>query len=117
MSLNEPEKREKCPILRGKVSSSTIKCPLKGSPTPCKGFTTEFITPRDAFVRGKSHINDIESFWSFVKRRLAKLNGLGGTKFFLPLKACEYRFNNRDKHLEQKAPKITRKFKLCYPRP
>ncbi len=28
------------------------------------------------FVRGKSHINDIESFWNFAKRYLAKFNGL-----------------------------------------
>lgn len=27
------------------------------------------------FVRGKSHVNGIESFWSFAKRRLAKFNG------------------------------------------
>jgi transposase-like protein len=26
------------------------------------------------FVRGKSHVNGIESFWSFAKRRLNKFN-------------------------------------------
>lgn len=26
------------------------------------------------FVRGKSHINGIESFWSFAKRRSAQFN-------------------------------------------
>ena len=28
------------------------------------------------FVRGKSHVNGIESFWSFAQKRLAKFNGL-----------------------------------------
>ena len=27
------------------------------------------------FSRGKSHVNGIENFWSFAKRRLAKFNG------------------------------------------
>jgi len=27
------------------------------------------------FVRGKSHVNGIENFWSFANRRLAKFNG------------------------------------------
>ena len=47
------------------------------------------------FARGKSHVNGIESFWSFTKRRLAKFNGLTDDKFFLHLKECEFRFNYR----------------------
>jgi transposase len=34
------------------------------------------------------HINGIESFWSFTKRRLAKFNGVKST-FILHLKECE----------------------------
>ena len=30
------------------------------------------------FARGKSHINGIESFWSFAKRRLAQCKNFGG---------------------------------------
>ena len=30
---------------------------------------------QNEFARGKSHVNGIESFWSFAKRRLAKFNG------------------------------------------
>jgi transposase-like protein len=47
------------------------------------------------FVRGKSHVNGIESFWSFAKRRLAKFNGLTDQYFFLHLKETEFRFNHR----------------------
>jgi transposase len=49
----------------------------------------------DEFVRGKSHVNGIESFWSYAKRRLAKFNGLTDKYFYLHLKECEWRFNNR----------------------
>ena len=38
------------------------------------------------FVRGKNHVNGIESFWAFTKRRLAKFNGLTDDKFILHLK-------------------------------
>jgi len=49
----------------------------------------------DEFVRGKSHINGIESFWSFAKRRLMKFHGIPKSTFYLHLKECEFRFNNR----------------------
>ena len=43
------------------------------------------------FTDGDVHINGIESFWSFTKRRLAKFNGTSGT-FELHLKECEWRW-------------------------
>lgn len=57
------------------------------------------------FARGKCHVNGIESFWSFAKRRLAKFNGVASHKFLIYLKECEFRFNYRgyqfyDKMLE-----------------
>ena len=51
------------------------------------------------FARGKNHVNGIESFWSFAKRRLAKFNGLTDVKFFLHLKETEFRFNFRSENL------------------
>lgn len=47
------------------------------------------------FARSKTHINGIESFWSYAKRRLAKLHGIPKHTFYLHLKECEFRFNNR----------------------
>ena len=34
---------------------------------------------RNAFARGKNHVNGIESFWSFAKLRMAKPGGCSGT--------------------------------------
>ena len=53
----------------------------------------------DEFVRGKSHINGIESFWAFAKTRLAKFRGMRPTTFYLHLKECEFRFNHRAENL------------------
>jgi len=52
---------------------------------------------RDEFARGKCHVNGIESFWSYAKRRLAKFNGIASAKFVLHLKECEFRFNNGER--------------------
>jgi transposase len=62
------------------------------------------------FARGKCHVNGIESFWSFTKRRLAKFNGLTDEKFILHLKECEFRFNNREENLDKLVFKIFRKY-------
>ena len=54
---------------------------------------------RNEFANGNRHINGIESFWSYAKRRLVKFNGVSRETFFLHLKETEFRFNNRTKNL------------------
>ena len=61
------------------------------------------------FVRGTTHVNGIEGFWSFAKRRLQKFNGVSSETFNLHLKECEYRFNNRNKNLYRELLKLLRK--------
>ena len=53
----------------------------------------------DQFVNGAHHVNGIESFWSFAKRRLAQFNGIPKTTFLLHLKETEFRFNHRKNNL------------------
>ena len=61
------------------------------------------------FARGAVHVNGIEGFWSFAKRRLQKFNGVSSETFNLHLKECEYRFNNRDRNLYRELLKLLRK--------
>lgn len=49
---------------------------------------------------GGIHINGIENFWSFTKRRLAKFNGVK-KHFELHLKECEWRYGKDVKELER----------------
>ena len=51
------------------------------------------------FANNKSHINGIESFWSFAKRRLMKFHGISESTFYLHLKECEFRFNYRKQNI------------------
>jgi len=56
------------------------------------------INKQKSFTRGRAHINGIEAFWSFTKRRLAKFNGVK-TNFDLHLKECEWRYNKSSSFL------------------
>jgi transposase-like protein len=60
------------------------------------------------FARGKCHVNGIEAFWSYCKRRLSKFNGMDSEKFILHLKECEFRYSNRDCDLYQILLKMIR---------
>ena len=50
---------------------------------------------KNEFARWKQHINWIESFWSFRKRRIAKFNWIKKEFFHLYLKESEFRYNIR----------------------
>ena len=51
------------------------------------------------FADDKTHINGIESFWSFAKLRLSKFKGVPRHTFHLHLKETEFRFNHRRDNL------------------
>ncbi len=63
---------------------------------------------QNEFVRGKSHINGIESFWGYSKTRLSRFRGVHKTTFLLHLKECEFRFNHRGQNLYNLLLKIIR---------
>ena len=56
-------------------------------------FHHERVNHSTEFVRGSSHINGIENFWSQAKQTLRKYNGIDRRSFPLFLKECEFRFN------------------------
>jgi len=64
---------------------------------------------KNEFVRGRSHINGIESFWSYAKIRLVKFRGIDKKSFNLHLKECEFRFNHRGEDLYKILLEIFRK--------
>ena len=61
---------------------------------------------KDEFARGKNHINGIESFWSFTKRRFRQFNGVPPNEFLLYLKESEWRFNNKNNDLKTELRKL-----------
>ena len=51
----------------------------------------EFVAKEDK----ERHINGVESYWSWIKRRLAKFNGMRRKQFQNQLLESEWRFNHR----------------------
>ena len=66
----------------------------------------------DVFAIGDIHINGIESFWSYAKRRLQNFNGVPTRTFYLHLKECEYRFNHRHENSQLLLLKLLERFPL-----
>ncbi len=69
---------------------------------------------KNEFVRGKSHINGIESFWGTTKTRLSKRRGIKKEVFLLHLKECEFRFNYRNENLYAKMLVIFKNYPLKF---
>ena len=61
---------------------------------------------------GHCHINGIESFWSFTKRRLAKFNGVK-VNFELHLKECEWRWKKQPETLVNELWEIIKNNSAC----
>jgi len=70
------------------------------------GYKHHRINHSKEFVTSHNHINGIESFWSYVKRKMRKHNGIRKDKFYLYLKEAEFRFNNRNQNLFKILTKI-----------
>lgn len=60
------------------------------------------------FAVGRNHVNGIENFWGIAKTRLSKFRGMNKNTFYLHLKECEFRFNNRHKNLYRVLLKLFR---------
>lgn len=61
---------------------------------------------KDEFSKGRGvHVNGIESFWSYTKRRLTKFNGVK-KNFHLHLKECEWRWDKPSQQLESEVLKL-----------
>lgn len=76
------------------------------------GYKHQRINHSKEFARGHNHINGIESFWSYVKRKMRKHNGIPRQKFYLYLKEAEFRFNHRNENLTDLIIKVLKKRKI-----
>ncbi len=64
-----------------------------------QGYKHYRINHSKEFTRNHNHINGIESFWSYLKRKMRKHKGIFRKYFYFFLKEAEFRFNNRNKNI------------------
>lgn len=97
--VEDCSRKELLPVIKGKIlSESTVYTDAWRSYDSLilHGYDHYRIHHHEnEFARGKNHINGIESFWSFAKRRLVRANGVRKDKFVLHLKESEFRWNHR----------------------
>lgn len=109
--VEKVSKKALLPIIKGKVLEDTTI--YTDGWKSYDGLITEgykhyrIYHSHDEFARGKNHINGIESFWAYAKRRLVKFNGTKNN-FYLHLKETEFRFNNRQNNIYQIVLKLIR---------
>ena len=89
-------------VIRGRIDPASVVC-SDGWPgydgLVDVGFDKHIrINKQKTFAKGRAHINGIEAFWSFTKRRLAKFNGVK-VNFPLHLKECEWRYSKSASYL------------------
>jgi transposase len=60
------------------------------------GFHHRRINHQEEFANGKNHINGIENFWGYAKRRLKAYHGGFKRNFRLFIREMEFRFNHRN---------------------
>ena len=97
--INNCTRKELMPIIKGKIlEKSTIYTDGWKSydGLVLNGYKHYRIHHHEnEFARDKNHVNGIESFWNYTKRRLIKFNGIRKDKFLLHLKESQFRWNNR----------------------
>lgn len=97
--ITKADKRTLVPIVRLVVEqgASVYTDKWRGfSELGLDGYTHKSVNHSLEYVaRDGSHINGIEAFWSFAKRRIAQFNGIAKTTLPLHIKECEFRYNHR----------------------
>jgi len=66
---------------------------------------------KDEFSDFKGHhVNGIEAFWSYTKRRITMFNGIRKTHFELFLKECEWRYNRDHEDIEAELKQMLNRY-------
>ena len=108
--VNNTEAKELLPIITKKVKPGTRICSdtwraYTGLAT--KGYVHRTVEHRKKeYTRGKNHINGLEGFWGYLKRKLASKGGIRRKYFYLFLGEYVWRYNYRKLKIRQKTNRL-----------
>ena len=108
--VEDVEAEDLVPIIRRKVKSGTRICSdtwraYTGLVT--KGYVHRVVVHKDKeYVKGRNHINGLEGFWGYLKRKLAAKGGVQRRYLSLFLGEYVWRYNFRKLTLEQQTQRL-----------
>jgi len=111
--VDNTEAKDLIPIITKRVKSGTRICSdtwraYTGLAT--QGYVHRTVEHRKKeYTRGKNHINGLEGFWGYLKRKLAAKGGIRRIYLYLFLGEYVWRYNHREMTTKQK---VNRLFKL-----
>ena len=111
--VNDTEAKDLIPIITKKVESGTRICSdtwraYTGLAT--RGYVHRTVEhQKKEYVKGRNHINGLEGFWGYLKRKLAAKGGIRRKYLYLFLAEYVWRYNYRNLKIEQKTNRLLKK--------
>jgi transposase-like protein/ribosomal protein L37E len=108
--VEDTRARDLIPIITKKVRPGTKVCSdTYNSYTglAAKGYIHRTVEHREKeYVKGKNHINGLEGFWGYLKRKLAAKGGVRRRYLYLFLGEYVWRYNNRNLDTREQIKRI-----------
>jgi len=108
--VDDTEAKDLIPIITKKVKSGTRICSdtwraYTGLAT--KGYVHRTVEhQKKEYVKGKNHINGLEGFWGYLKRKLAAKGGVQRKYLHLFLGEYIWRYNHRQMNTKEKVNRL-----------
>lgn len=108
--VDDTQAKDLIPIITKKVKSGSKICSdtyRAYTGLAARGYVHRTVEHRTKeYVKGKNHINGLEGFWGFLKRKLASKGGI--RRIYLPLFLGEYvwRYNHRKESIQEQRNKL-----------
>lgn len=104
------EAKDLMPIIKKKVKSGSRICSdtwRAYTGLAVKGYVHRTVEHKEKeYVQGKNHINGLEGFWGYLKRKLAAKGGIQRKYLYLFLSEYVWRYNYRNLTIKEKADRL-----------
>lgn len=98
------------PLIKNRVRRGSIVCSdtwKAYTGIASKGYVHRLVNHGEGeYVKGKAHINGLEGFWGYLKRKLAAKGGVRRARLPLYLSEYVWRYNHRKETIKNKANKL-----------
>ncbi len=108
--VEDTEAKDLIPIIKKKVKFGSKVCSdtwRAYTGLAVKGYVHRIVEHKEKeYVNGKNHINGLEGFWGYLKRKLAAKGGIRRNYLYLFLGEYVWRYNNRSLKFDEQVKKL-----------